>query len=109
LRFIRFPSFGLKSEKGQAIVHPNPELRTSIGNVPIPKPEPGEIVIKLIIAGSNLKGLLPSVCFYHHSYHHSSNSQTDRAHLTSLNVSLNSKDDIAGLVHSLGSNVQTTN
>lgn len=89
----------------EVIVHPTPELHTSIHEVPIPEPGPDEAVIKVIVAGSNPKGLLLPRSIYHDS----SNSQIDWDHLTSMNVSLNSGDDIAGVVHSLGSNVQGTN
>jgi NADPH:quinone reductase-like Zn-dependent oxidoreductase len=37
-----------------------------------------------------------------------SNEKTDWLHLTALNVSLNSGDDIAGVVHALGSDVAKT-
>jgi NADPH:quinone reductase-like Zn-dependent oxidoreductase len=41
----------------EAIVHPTPELHTTIHEVPIPEPGPDELVIKVIVAGSNPKGL----------------------------------------------------
>ncbi|KAF4625144.1 hypothetical protein G7Y89_g13030 [Cudoniella acicularis] len=71
----------------EVIVHPKPELWTEIHDVPIPQPDPDEVVIKVVVAGSNPK---------------------DWDHLTSMNVSLNSGDDIAGYVHALGSNVEKT-
>jgi NADPH:quinone reductase-like Zn-dependent oxidoreductase len=40
----------------EAIVHPTPTLHTTIHDVPIPTPGPNEIVIKVIVAGSNVKG-----------------------------------------------------
>ncbi|TVY84200.1 Trans-enoyl reductase [Lachnellula suecica] len=72
----------------EVIVHPTPELWTEVQNVPIPEPGPNEMVIKVIVAGSNVK---------------------DWLHLTALNISLNSGDDIAGAIHKLGSNVARTN
>jgi NADPH:quinone reductase len=39
---------------------------------------------------------------------HSANCDTDWDHLTSINKSLNSGDDIAGVVQSIGSNVYKT-
>ncbi|KAF8846983.1 GroES-like protein [Acephala macrosclerotiorum] len=72
----------------EVIVHPNPDLWTEIHDVPIPTPALDEIVIKVVVAGSNVK---------------------DWLHPTLLNISLNSGDDIAGIVHSLGSNVSKTN
>jgi NADPH:quinone reductase-like Zn-dependent oxidoreductase len=89
----------------EVIVHPTPELYTSIHEVPIPEPGPDEMVIKVVVTGSNPKGLLLPRSIYHDS----SNSHPDWDHLTSMNVSLNSGDDIAGVIHSLGSNVQRTN
>ncbi|PMD29791.1 GroES-like protein [Hyaloscypha variabilis F] len=71
----------------EVIVHPTPELHTTIHEVPVPEPGPDEVVIKVIVAGSNPK---------------------DWIHLTSTNRSLNSGDDIAGIVHSFGSNVEKT-
>lgn len=38
-----------------------------------------------------------------------SNEILDWLHLTNLNISLNSGDDIAGIIYSLGSEVQKTN
>ncbi|CZR64185.1 related to zeta-crystallin / quinone reductase (NADPH) [Phialocephala subalpina] len=72
----------------EAIVHPTPDLWTETHDVPIPSPGVEEIVIKVVVAGSNVK---------------------DWLHPTLLNVSLNSGDDIAGIVCSLGSNVSKTN
>jgi hypothetical protein len=40
----------------EAIVHPTPELHTTIHEVPIPEPGPDELVIQVIVAGSNPKG-----------------------------------------------------
>ncbi|TVY34197.1 Trans-enoyl reductase [Lachnellula subtilissima] len=71
----------------EVIVHPTPELWTEIHEVPIPEPGPKEVVIKVIVAGSNVK---------------------DWLHLTALNIPLNSGDDIAGTVHALGSEVVKT-
>lgn len=44
-------------EMKEVIVHPNPDLWTDIHDVPIPTPELDEIVIKVVVAGSNVKGL----------------------------------------------------
>ena len=41
----------------EVIVHPTPELHTTIHEVPVPEPGPDEVVIKVIVAGSNPKGL----------------------------------------------------
>lgn len=89
----------------ELIVHPTPELHTSIHEVSIPEPGPDELVIKVIVAGSNPKGLQP----IQSSHNNFSNSQIDWSHLTAQNISLNSGDDIAGIVHSFGSSVQKTN
>jgi NADPH2:quinone reductase len=45
----------------EAIVHPTPELYTKIHEVPIPNAGPDEVVIKVIVAGSNPKGLSHSL------------------------------------------------
>ncbi|KUJ14619.1 GroES-like protein [Mollisia scopiformis] len=71
----------------EVIVHPTPDIWTEIHETPVPTPGPNEIVIRVIVAGSNVK---------------------DWLHLTALNVSLNSGDDVAGIVHSLGSDVSKT-
>ena len=42
----------------EVIVHPTPELWTEIHEVSIPEPGPDEIVIKVIVTGSNVKGIL---------------------------------------------------
>jgi hypothetical protein len=41
----------------EAIVHPLPSITTEIHNVPIPIPGPDEVIIKVEVAGSNVKGL----------------------------------------------------
>jgi NADPH:quinone reductase-like Zn-dependent oxidoreductase len=40
----------------EVIVHPLPDLTTSIHDVPIPIPKEDEVVIKVAVAGSNVKG-----------------------------------------------------
>ena len=40
----------------ELIVHPFPILTTEIHDVPIPTPGPDELVIKVVVAGSNVKG-----------------------------------------------------
>lgn len=46
----------LKIGMKEVIVHPTPELWTEIHEVPIPEPGPNEVVVKVIVAGSNPKG-----------------------------------------------------
>ena len=41
----------------EVIVHPTPDIWTEIYDVPIPQPGPEEVVIKVFVAGSNVKGL----------------------------------------------------
>jgi NADPH2:quinone reductase len=65
----------------EIIVHPLPELHTSIHEVKIPTPGPDEIIVRVVVAGSNVK---------------------DWDHLTNLNIEINSGDDGAGFVHALG-------
>ncbi|ESZ92912.1 putative quinone oxidoreductase [Sclerotinia borealis F-4128] len=72
----------------EVIVHPSPDIWTEIVEAAIPQPGPDEVVIKVIVAGSNVK---------------------DWLHLKALNKSLNSGDDIAGIIHSLGKNVCSKN
>ncbi|KAM0182905.1 hypothetical protein ACHAPC_006735 [Botrytis cinerea] len=72
----------------EVIVHPSPEIWTEITEVEIPQPGPDDVVIKVVVAGSNVK---------------------DWLHLKALKKSLNSGDDIAGFVHSIGTHVQTKN
>ena len=40
----------------EVVVHPGPPLTTEIHEVPIPIPQDDEIVIKVAVAGSNVKG-----------------------------------------------------
>ncbi|KAM0158011.1 hypothetical protein ACHAQE_004251 [Botrytis cinerea] len=72
----------------EVIVHPSPEIWTEITEVEIPQPGPDDVVIKVVVAGSNVK---------------------DWLHLKALKKSLSSGDDIAGFVHSIGTHVQTKN
>ncbi|KAK9370460.1 chaperonin 10-like protein [Lipomyces kononenkoae] len=71
----------------EVIVHPLPHLRGEIREVFIPIPADDEIVIKVVVAGSNVK---------------------DWSHITALNIAVNSGDDIAGTVYSMGASVQKT-
>ena len=47
----------------EVIVYSTPELRTEIHDIPIPTPGPDEVVIKVVVAGSNPKGLFISISF----------------------------------------------
>jgi NADPH2:quinone reductase len=40
----------------EVIVHPLPTVTTEIHDVPIPVPEPNQVIIKVAVAGSNVKG-----------------------------------------------------
>ena len=66
----------------EAIVSPGPKVQ--IIDSPIPKPEADQVVIKVIVSGSNPKDW--------------KRAQTAKA-------PLNTGDDIAGIVHEVGSNV----
>ncbi|TGO20547.1 hypothetical protein BPAE_0286g00040 [Botrytis paeoniae] len=72
----------------EIIIHPSPGIWSEITEVAIPQPGPEDVVIKVVVAGSNVK---------------------DWLHLNALKKLLNSGDDIAGVVHSIGTNVQTNN
>lgn len=39
----------------EVVVHPSPEIWTEITEVPVPQPGPNEVVIKVMVAGSNVK------------------------------------------------------
>jgi Zn-dependent alcohol dehydrogenase len=65
----------------EIIVHPLPELHTTIHEVNVPTPGPDEIIVRVVVAGSNVK---------------------DWDHITNLNIEINSGDDGAGFVHALG-------
>ncbi|THV47839.1 hypothetical protein BGAL_0285g00080 [Botrytis galanthina] len=67
----------------ELIVHPSPKIWTEIIEFGL-----DDVVIKVIVAESNVK---------------------DWLHLKALKNSLNSGDDIAGVVHSIGTNAQTKN
>jgi NADPH:quinone reductase len=41
----------------EVVVHPLPTLTTEIREVPIPIPALNEVIIKVIVAGSNVKGI----------------------------------------------------
>jgi NADPH2:quinone reductase len=47
----------------EVIVHVSSEATTEIHEIPIPVPGPDEVVIKVIVAGSNPKGLFTSLPF----------------------------------------------
>jgi hypothetical protein len=47
----------------EVIVHVSSEVTTEIHEIPIPVPGPDEVVLKVIVAGSNPKGLFSSVLF----------------------------------------------
>ncbi|KAI4287625.1 MAG: hypothetical protein L6R35_003121 [Caloplaca aegaea] len=66
----------------EAIVQPN--LNVDIVDSPIPVPKDNEVVIKVVVSGSNPK---------------------DWKRPVMLNVTMNSGDDIAGVVHQVGRNV----
>ena len=68
----------------EAIIHPLPTLTSTLHSIPIPTPGPDEVLIEVFAAGSNPK---------------------DWSHPTDLNLQINSGDDIAGTVSSLGSSV----
>lgn len=42
----------------ELVVHPLPEITGELREVEIPVPKPSEIVIKVVVAGSNVKGKL---------------------------------------------------
>jgi NADPH2:quinone reductase len=44
----------------EAIVHPLPTISVEIQDVPIPSPGPDQAVIKVEVAGSNVKGTISS-------------------------------------------------
>ena len=104
----------------EVIVHPTPTLHTTIQDVPIPTPGPNELVIKVIVAGCNPKGPLslsssllsitdPQSPLLHLTpLQNKLTKTTDWAHLTAQNLSLNSGDDIAGIVYSIGTEVAKT-
>jgi NADPH2:quinone reductase len=41
----------------EAIVHPVPIISVEVHDVPIPSPAPDQVVIKVEVAGSNVKGM----------------------------------------------------
>ena len=45
----------------EVIVHPLPTLTTEIHDVPIPIPEVDQVIIKVAVAGSNVKGKLNNI------------------------------------------------
>lgn len=48
----------------EVVVHPLPELHTTINDVPIPRPKDDELLIKVAVVASNVKGtsLIHVVC-----------------------------------------------
>jgi len=42
----------------EVVVHPLPEITTEIREVDIPTPAPDQVVICVVVAGSNVKGML---------------------------------------------------
>src|SRR4051812_38838205 len=100
----------------EVIVHPLPTLHTEIIESPIPIPGDDEVVIRVMVAGSNVKGLSSLPLSFPLSPSHSQNPKLkinlienpgiDYAHLIPLSLSLNSGDDIAGYIHAVGSKIQ---
>lgn len=91
----------------EIIVHPLPTLTTEIHDIPIPTPGPDELVIKVVAAGSNVKGT-PQ---YHNpllSLETDSTYIVDWVHITASKKSLNSGDDVSGTVHAIGDSVLAT-
>lgn len=41
----------------EVIVHPTPDISATVHDVPIPTPGPNEVVVKVYVAGSNVKGM----------------------------------------------------
>jgi NADPH:quinone reductase len=41
----------------EIIVHPLPSLTTQVHDIPIPTPADDELLIKVVVAGSNVKGI----------------------------------------------------
>jgi NADPH:quinone reductase len=41
----------------EVIVHPLPSITAEIHDIPIPTPGPDQVIIKVEVAGSNVKGL----------------------------------------------------
>lgn len=91
----------------EVIVHPTPTLHTTIHDVPIPTPGPNELVIKVIVAGTNPKGLRIHISLP--LFQTMLTETPDWAHPTSANISLNSGDDFAGVVHSISTDLTKTN
>src|SRR5271170_3578612 len=69
----------------EIITHPSPTLHTTTQTVPIPSPQASQVLIKVVVASSNPK---------------------DWTHPTLQNRALNSGDDLAGIVHAIGSEVK---
>ncbi|KAB8303349.1 hypothetical protein EYC80_004781 [Monilinia laxa] len=81
------PNFYLEYPR-EVIARPSPEIWTEITEFAIPEPRSDEVVIKVIVAGSNVK---------------------DWLHLEVLKKPLNSGDDIADIIYSLGENGRAKN
>lgn len=94
----------------EVIVHPRPTLHTVIHDIPVPTPGPDEVVIEVIVAGSNVKGRshLVSSISYKRGTKLKATKNTDWLHITTQGLSVNSGDDIAGTISSLGANVEAT-
>ncbi|CCD52898.1 hypothetical protein BofuT4_P138220.1 [Botrytis cinerea T4] len=93
----------------EVIVHPSPEIWTEITEVEIPQPGPDDVVIKVVVAGSNVKGKHTFSTCTRKGVAQADIHFLDWLHLKALKKSLNSGDDIAGFVHSIGTHVQTKN
>ena len=93
----------------EVIVHPSPEIWTEITEVEIPQPGPHDVVIKVVVAGSNVKGKHTFSTCTRKGVAQADIHFLDWLHLKALKKSLNSGDDIAGFVHSIGTHVQTKN
>ncbi|KAM0176621.1 hypothetical protein ACHAPF_004766 [Botrytis cinerea] len=80
----------------EVIVHPSPEIWTEITEVEIPQPGPDDVVIKVVVAGSNVKGKHTFSTCTRKGVAQADIHFLDWLHLKALKKSLNSGDDIAG-------------
>lgn len=60
----------------EVIVHPLPDLTTEIVNSPIPIPGPDEVLVKVEVASSNVKGKIS----FRFTFQHNSNFPSIYAH-----------------------------
>lgn len=90
----------------EAIVCPSsPEVTVTLHDVPLPVPKENEILIRVVVAASNVKGMSRRISHIEDS---ELKPTPDYKHLYASGKRVNSGDDVSGFVEAVGSAVERT-